>query len=154
MTRFTARDRSTEVVQADQGALWKALTDPDLLPRLTPYLHSIEADGDRWRWNMARIPVLGVSVAPSFTEQMTFDEPRRIGFTHDPESEQERAGVEGSYLLEEADGGTRLSIDIDICVDLPLPGMARGAVERAMRGVIAVMGRRFAANLLRHLSDG
>jgi hypothetical protein len=32
--------------------------------------------------------------------------------------------------------------------------MARGAVERAMGGVIAVMGRRFAANLLRHLSDG
>jgi carbon monoxide dehydrogenase subunit G len=141
-------------VKADQAALWKALTDPDLLPRLTPYLHSIDADGDRWRWNMARIPVLGISVAPSFTERMTFDEPRRIEFTHDPESGQEKAGVEGTYELEEVEGGTRLSIDIDICVDLPLPGMARGAVERAMGGVIAVMGRRFAANLLRHLSDG
>jgi carbon monoxide dehydrogenase subunit G len=154
VTRFTAHDRSTEVVKADQAALWKALTDPDLLPRLTPYLHSIDADGDRWRWNMARIPVLGISVAPSFTERMTFDEPRRIEFTHDPESGQEKAGVEGTYELEEVEGGIRLSIDIDICVDLPLPGMARGAVERAMGGVIAVMGRRFAANLLRHLSDG
>jgi carbon monoxide dehydrogenase subunit G len=154
VTRFTAHDRSTDVVKADQAALWKALTDPDLLPRLTPYLHSIDADGDRWRWNMARIPVLGISVAPSFTERMTFDEPRRIEFTHDPESGQEKAGVEGTYELEEVEGGTRLSIDIDICVDLPLPGMARGAVERAMGGVIAVMGRRFAANLLRHLSDG
>jgi carbon monoxide dehydrogenase subunit G len=134
--------------------LWKALTDPDLLPRLTPYLHSIDAEGDLWRWNMARIPVLGVSVAPSFTERMTFDEPRRIDFTHDPESGQEKAGVEGTYELEEVEGGTRLSIDLDICVDLPLPGIARGAVERAMRGVIAAMGRRFAANLLRHLSDG
>jgi len=154
MTRFSARDQSTEVVQADQSALWKALTDPDLLPRLTPYLHSIDADGNCWRWNMARIPVLGVSVAPSFTERMTFDEPRRIEFTHDPEQGQEKAGVEGTYELEEVEGGTRLSIDIDICVDLPLPGMARGAVERAMGGVIAAMGRRFAANLLRHLSDG
>jgi carbon monoxide dehydrogenase subunit G len=154
VTRFSARDRSTEVFQADQAALWAALTDPELLPVLTPYLHSIDVDGDRWRWNMARIPVLGVSVAPSFTERMTFDEPRRIGFTHDPESEQEKAGVEGTYLLEEVDEGTRLSIDIDICVDLPVPGMARGAVERAMRGVIAVMGRRFAANLIRHLSHG
>jgi carbon monoxide dehydrogenase subunit G len=154
VARFTARDRSTEVVQADRKALWAALTDPELLPVLTPYLHSIDVDGDLWRWNMARIPVLGVSVAPSFTERMTFDEPRRIGFTHDPQSGPEKAGVEGTYLLEEVDGGTRLSIDLEICVDLPLPGMARGAVERAMGGVIGVMGRRFAANLLRHLSDG
>ncbi len=154
MARFTARNSSTEVVRADQKAVWAALTDPDLLPALTPYLHSIEVDGDRWRWNMVRIPVLGVGVAPSFTEQMTFEEPRRIGFTHDPDSDQEKAGVEGTYLLEEVDGGTRLSIDIDICVDLPLPAVSRVAVERAMRGVIAVMGRRFAANLLRHLSHG
>jgi carbon monoxide dehydrogenase subunit G len=151
VTRFIARDRSTEVVRADRAALWAALTDPELLPRLTPYLHSIEADGDCWRWNMARIPVLGLSVAPSFTERMSFDEPRRIGFTHDPESGQEKAGVEGVYELEEVEGGTRLSIDLDICVDLPLPRMSRSAVEGAMRGVIGVMGRRFAANLLRHL---
>jgi carbon monoxide dehydrogenase subunit G len=154
VARFSARDRSTEVVHADQGDLWAALTDPELLPQLTPYLHSIDVDGDLWRWNMVRIPVLGVSIAPSFTERMSFDEPRRIGFTHDPQSGPEKAGVEGTYLLEQVNGGTRLSIDIDICVDLPLPGMARGAVERAMRGVIAAMGRRFAANLLRHLSDG
>jgi carbon monoxide dehydrogenase subunit G len=152
VARFSARDRSTEVVRADQKDLWAALTDPDLLPVLTPYLHSIDVDGDRWRWNMARIPVLGLSVAPSFTERMTFDEPRRIEFTHAPQSGPEKAGVEGSYLLEKVDDGTRLSIDIDICVDLPLPALSRGAVERAMRGVIGLMGRRFAANLLRHLS--
>jgi carbon monoxide dehydrogenase subunit G len=151
MTRFSARDRSTEVVRADRAAVWAALTDPELLPRLTPYLHSIDVDGDRWRWNMVRIPVLGLSIAPSFTEKMTFDEPRRIEFTHDPESGQEKAGVEGTYDLEEVADGTRLAIDIDICVDLPLPGLSRSAVQGAMRGVIGVMGRRFATNLLRHL---
>ena len=154
MTRFNARDRSTEVVRADRADVWAALTDPDLLPRLTPYLHSIEVSGDKWRWNMARIPVLGISIAPSFTERMTFEEPRRIEFTHDPESAQEKAGVEGTYLLEEVDSGTELSIDIDICVDLPLPGVSRRAVQRAMQGVIGLMGKRFAANLLRHLGAG
>ena len=151
MARFTARNHSTEVVRADRGDLWKALTDPDLLTRFTPYLHSIDADGDRWRWNMARIPVLGISVAPSFTERMTFEEPSRIVFTHDPEQAQEKAGVEGTYDLEEVDGGTRLTIDLEICVDLPLPRASRFAVQRAMQGVIAVMGKRFASNLLRHL---
>lgn len=151
MTRFSARDRSTEVVRADRATVWAALTDPELLPRLTPYLHSIDVDGDRWRWNLARIPVLGISIAPSFTEKMTFDEPRRIEFTHDPESGQEKAGVEGTYDLEEVEDGTRLAIDIDICVDLPLPALSRSAVQGAMRGVIGAMGRRFATNLLRHL---
>ena len=151
MARFTARNRSTEVVRADRGDVWKALTDPELLTRLTPYLHSIEASGDRWRWNLARIPVLGISVAPSFTERMTFDEPSRIVFTHHPEQEQEKAGVEGTYDLEQVGGGTRLTIDLEICVDLPLPRASTFAVERAMHGVIAVMGKRFATNLLRHL---
>lgn len=151
MARFTAHDRSAEIVRASREDLWAALTDPELLPRLTPYLHSIDADGDRWRWNMARIPVLGISVAPSFTEQMTFDAPSRIVFTHDPEQAQEKAGVEGTYDLEEVEGGTRLAIDLEICVELPLPRASRFAVERAMSGVIAVMGKRFAANLLRHL---
>ena len=151
MGTFTAHNRSTAVVRADRGDLWKALTDPDLLTRLTPYLHSIDDDGDRWRWNLARIPVLGISVAPSFTERMTFEEPSRIVFTHDPDSAKERAGVEGTYDLEEVEGGTRLTIDLEICVELPLPGASRFAVQRAMGGVIGVMGKRFAANLLRHL---
>ena len=154
MARFTARNRSTAVVAAPRQRIWDALTDPDLLPRLTPYLHSIDVDGDRWRWNMAHIPVLGVSVAPSFTERMTFDQPARIRFTHEPEQRQEKAGVEGTYDLVELGEGTRLGIDLEICVELPLPGLARAGVQAAMHGVIAVMGKRFAANLLRHLGAG
>ena len=137
MTRFSARDRSTEVVQSDRAALWAALTDPDLLPRLTPYLHSIDADGDRWRWNMARIPVLGVSVAPSFTERMTFDEPRRIEFKHDPESEQEKAGVEGTYELEEVDGGTRVTFtEQGVYLDGKDDGSQR---EAGFRGILETL---------------
>jgi carbon monoxide dehydrogenase subunit G len=154
MARFTARNQSTAVVAAPRERIWTALTDPELLPRLTPYLHSLDVDGDRWRWNMAQIPVLGVRVAPSFTERMTFDEPNRIQFTHEPAQRQEKAGVEGTYDLVEVGEGTRLGIDLEICVELPLPGLARAGVQPAMHGVIAVMGKRFAANLLRHLGSG
>ena len=130
MARFTASTRSDAVVRADRMKVWTVLTDPVLLPQLTPYLSRIVVDGQHWRWEMVKLPVLNLTIAPSFTERMTFDEPRRITFTHDPESGQEKAGVEGTYELEDVEGGTRLAIDIDICVDLPLPGMARGAVER------------------------
>ena len=75
MAEFTVRNQSSATVDADRAEVWRALTDPDLLPRLTPYLERVDADGDTWTWHLTRIPVLGAVVAPTFTETMTFDEP-------------------------------------------------------------------------------
>jgi carbon monoxide dehydrogenase subunit G len=152
MAAFTVRNQSSATVDADRSEVWRALTDPKLLPRLTPYLESIDADGDSWTWHLTRVPVLGAVVAPTFTEAMTFDPPRSIRFDHDDRRSEDRAGVTGEYRLDERGAGTRLEIDLEITVDLPFPRAAGPAVRTAMRGVVAVMGRRFAANLVRHLA--
>jgi carbon monoxide dehydrogenase subunit G len=151
MTEFTVRNRSSATVEADRPEIWQALTDPDLLPRLTPYLRRIDVDGDRWRWHLTRIPVLSAAVTPSFTEIMGFDEPSSITFEHDPERVDERAGVAGEYHLADGRRGTDLRIDLAITLDLPFPRAARPAVHTAMRGVVGAMGRRFSTNLVRHL---
>jgi carbon monoxide dehydrogenase subunit G len=154
MSRFTASNRSTATLDATRVEIWKALTDPELLPRLTPYLRSIDVDGDRWHWNMARIPVLGRTVGTSFTQLMDFEEPHRIGFTHDGERAEERTWVEGEYLLGEVRAGTAVTIDLAVTSELPFPGLARPAVETAMSAVMAGIGRRFGSNLVRHLRAG
>ena len=152
MATFTATTRNREVVAAARQDIWQALTDPDLLPQLTPYLDSISVDGDHWRWEMTRLPVLGVSVAPAFTERMSFDEGTRIDFTHDPPGGgRERAGAEGTYHLADAADGTDLSIDLTLCIDLPLPRASARAVQGVMRGVMDRMGSSFARNLVRHV---
>jgi carbon monoxide dehydrogenase subunit G len=151
MADFTVRNTSAARVAADRADVWRALTDPDLLPHLTPYLRRIDADGDRWTWHLTRIPLLGAVVAPSFTEVMTFDEPGTIVFEHDPERTDEKAGVSGRYRLAEASFATDLRIDLGITVDLPFPRAAGPAVRTAMRGVVAAMGSRFSSNLVRHL---
>lgn len=152
MTCFEATNRSTEVVAADRSDIWDVLTDPDALVALTPLLRRIEADGHRWVWHMFGISALGVDIAPSFTETMDFTPERRIDFTHTPPRGQpERAGADGVYLLDDADDGTRLDITITIHVDLPLPGMSRGAVERVMAQSMQRTGDRFGQNLLDHL---
>ena len=151
MTAFSVSNHSAATVDADPATIWGALTDPDLLPRLTPYLRSIEADGDRWVWHLTRIPILGRVVAPSFTEVMTFDEPTVITFSHDPAHTEEKAGVEGRYDLTEGRAGTDLSIDLAITIDLPFPALAAPGVHAAMKVVVAGMGRRFSANLVRHV---
>jgi carbon monoxide dehydrogenase subunit G len=153
MTRFTASNSSQATLRSSRKDVWAALTDPTLLPRLTPYLHRVDVDGDRWTWHVARVPVLGRSIGTTFTEVMTFEEPSRIVYTHDATRSEETSAVEGEYRLSEAGSGCHVSIDIAVTVDLPFPRATRRAVEVAMSAVMAAMGRRFAHNLLRHLGE-
>lgn len=114
-----------------------------------------DAEGDVWIWHLLGVGALGVSVAPTFTERMTFREPSSIHYEHHlPDGRTERAGANGVYELEErADGCTRLSIDITLCVELPLPRLSRRAVERVMATTMRRTGDRFAVNLYRHLGN-
>ena len=140
------------MVTADRGAVWEVLTDPVLLPRLTPLLSRIDADGEYWRWHLVQLKVLGIGIAPVFTERMTFDDKRRIGFTHEaPDGVVEWAGAEGHYELSDADGGTHLGIELSLDVDLPLSRLAAPVVTRTMQTTMTMMGERFSANLLRRL---
>lgn len=152
MTTFSATVKSSANISAPRSAVWAVLTDPELLPKLTPLLTGITTDENRWRWSMVCISALGVSIAPTFTEKMTFDEPRRIAYTHQPPAgTHERAGAEGVYDLSEIDGGTHLSIDLTLSIDLPLPKFAAPAVEGVMRSMMTRTGERFSNNLLAHL---
>lgn len=152
MATFSATNRSQAVVAADQHKIWDALTDPQLLVRLTPLLTRIEADGDCWRWHLTRITALGVGIAPVFTERMQFTPTSSIRFSHTPPAGvREHAGVEGHYELEPAEHGTHLSVELTMSVELPLPRLSAPAVQRVMSVTMARTGDRFSDNLLRHL---
>jgi carbon monoxide dehydrogenase subunit G len=152
MSTFSATVKSGADISADREAVWKALTDPALLPELTPLLRNVTTDGDTWCWQMTRIAALGVSTSPSFTEKMTFEDGHRIAYTHRPPTgARERAGAEGVYALSDIEGGTHLDIELTLCVDLPLPRAAAPAVQRVMRATMNRTGDKFSANLLTHL---
>ena len=152
MTSFSASTRAEAVVLADQQAIWDALVDPDLVAQFTPFLKDITADGDHWLWTMGGIDVLGLKVAPAFTERMVFSEPDRIEFHHDPpRGRPEKAGAEGWYALTPTDDGTELVTELEITLDLPLPRASGRAVRATMRKVVDSMGDRFSQRLLDHL---
>ncbi len=153
MTWFSAAVESRADISAARTDVWRALTDPVLLPRLTPLLRSIDVDGDTWRWHLSRIAALGVSISPVFTEAMTFTPEQRIEYRHAPpvDGPRERAGAEGVYSLADIDGGTHLTISLVLSIDVPLPRTATPAVEGAIRMWLQRTGDRFSANLLRHL---
>ena len=152
MNRFSATNNSEAVVAADRAAIWEVLTSPVLLPKLTPLLTGIDADGDTWTWHLIRLNVLGVGVGSEFTEKMTFTDGRRIEYTHQPPpGVVERTGAEGWYDLSDVDGGTHLKISLTLNVELPLPRAARSVVQRVMAETMQRTGDRFSANLYRHL---
>jgi carbon monoxide dehydrogenase subunit G len=152
VNRFHAHNASQATLAATPDRLWDVLTDPHLLVRFTPNLRRIDVDGDRWTWHLTRIPVLSHAIEPSFTEVMDLEEPHRITFRHDSAQVDERAGVNGEYLLRPVDErSTHVAIDLGIWVDLPIPRVARPAVQRVMGTVVAGMGYRFGQNLRRHL---
>lgn len=153
MATFSTTNHSTATVTAAPAAVWHALTDPDLMARLTPFLHSVTEQDEHWVWQLSKVPVLGTSFSFSFRERMTFHEPHRIDFIHDPApSADENAGVVGWYALAPRAAGTHLETSMRITVDLPFPKVLRPAVNTAMKGVVALMGQRFSHNLLAHLS--
>ncbi|GAA4410867.1 hypothetical protein GCM10023168_31060 [Fodinibacter luteus] len=152
MATFSTSSRSTATVTAEVGEVWAVLTDPDLLARFTPFLHSVTEHGEHWVWQLSRIPVLGANFSFTFRERMDFDEPHRIDFTHDPAPDSdESAGVAGWYALAPHPRGTHLETAMTITVELPFPGVLRPAVTTAMKGVVGLMGQRFSHNLLHHL---
>ncbi|WP_205473086.1 SRPBCC family protein [Nocardioides sp. SYSU D00038] len=151
MTTFSAHTSASDVVRADRDAVWAVLTDPAQVASMTPFVTRITPRGEHWIWEMGGLEVLGRKVSPTFTERMTLTPQSRIDFTHDPPEGRERAGVEGIYELEDADDGTLLTIDLTICVDLPLPRAAGPAVRATMKGVMGTIGDRFAKNFLNRL---
>ena len=152
MAIFSARNISASTVPVTADRIWAQISDPVSLTALTPLVRSIVVQGELWRWQLSGIEALGISVAPEFTERMELIEPRLIRFSHQPSvDEHERAGADGTYELTPQGDGTRLKVDIALKVELPLPRLSAGAVERVMKASMQRTGKRFAFNLYHRL---
>lgn len=153
MALFSSSTTADAVVPVERARVWQALTDPDVVAQLTPFIASIEAHGDdHWIWHLSGLSVLGKGFSATFTERMTLEEGKRIEFAHDPpRGAKERAGVHGWYALTDHADGVLLETSMEITVDLPLPRVSGAAVRTTMRGVIHQMGDRFSKNLVQHL---
>ena len=154
LNSFTASRHDVAEVRSSVDEVWALLVQPDVLVRHTPFLHAIDDLGDgRWVWRVGGIRYPGGVFTSSFTERMTFDEPRSIVFSHEPATDHEHAGAEGRYELTPRGSGATLDIALSVTARLPVPRAGRPVVGKAMDVVIAQMGKAFAAGLLKDLGE-
>lgn len=153
MATFESTNFSEADVPASREKIWAVVTSPERLAQLTPIIERITADGDLWCWKLKSISALGAQMAPSFTELMSFEGGTLLTYEHrPPPGKIERAGAKGTYRLADLpDGGTHLSVNLTLHVELPLPAVSRRAVERVMSTMMARTGDRFAKNLYAYL---
>lgn len=152
MTRFAQRVISTDRIRVQPEAVHEVMTDPALLARFTPLIDHIDVHGDRWRWQLAGINAMGISIAPALRTLMDIDT-RRIRFRPDPTASEMATATGELSVAHDGSDHTKLAIDLLATVDLPLPSLAGGAVRKVMFQMIKAGGSRFADNLLRHLGD-
>lgn len=152
MTCFSATHTAQAIVPFERRRVWEVLQQPALLADLTPLVDRIEVDGDLWRWQLSGVSALGLTVAPSFSVRMSFEEMTDIWFRHEPQDgASEQAGADGEYHLRDHPDGTHLETSLTVRVDLPLPKAARRAVEPVIRATVKRQGDAFGDNLLAHL---
>ena len=100
VTSFSASTHAEAVVLAPQQEIWDVLVDPELMARFTPFLESITADGDHWRWQLSGLDAAGREGGAGVHRADGVPEPDRIEFRHDPPAgTTEQAGVAGWYAL-------------------------------------------------------
>jgi carbon monoxide dehydrogenase subunit G len=119
MVWFSTSTTFSGTMTASRDTVWAALADPATVARLTPFVSSIHADGDLWRWEMASLPVLGMAITRASPKRMTFTDRSRIEYTHAPSpGGTERTGVEGACTLTDVEGGTHHAIDLTVHAEL------------------------------------
>lgn len=153
MPTFRSRHRSVVTVAAPPDAIWQLLTDPERVVALTPLVKRISGRRDVWRLTLAGVSRLGYDIAPSFTERMTFVQISRIEFHHDPPpGRHERIGIDGtSQITRVGETASKMAIDLTLSLELPLPELARTAVERLMARMMRRTGRGVVGSMHREL---
>ncbi|WP_157965462.1 hypothetical protein [Euzebya rosea] len=152
MTCFAQRVIANDVLDVEHDRVFDVLADPDCLATLTPLVARIDTNGDRWTWQLVEVSALGVTATARFTTLMDIGTDA-IRFRPAPDVDERASATGHLEVTPEADGRTRVAIDLTATVELPLPRMMSRPVTAVMFATMRGGGSRFADNLLDHLGN-
>jgi uncharacterized protein YndB with AHSA1/START domain len=106
--------RSETVVPAELHAVWRVVSDPRRLPEWWPGVTRVEEAAPE-AWTTVMTSAKGKSVRADYS-RVTASEPSRLVWRQEVEEspfERILAAATTSVLLDAADGGTRVTIELD-----------------------------------------
>lgn len=147
MTAVDADVRRCATLPADRDRVWEELADVSRLDRLMPHVARYERHDHGWHWVLEGRRILGHRIQPRFTVAYELSPPERLTFAHVRGDGSDTADSSGGFTLRAVDGGTEVTVELAVRVDVDLPALLRGPVRQVLRDEIAAMADGFLGNL-------
>lgn len=152
MSRIEAEYRGTATVERDKRTAWEVISDVPRHGEFMPDVASFEETDEGWRWVFEPTRRLGFRFQPKFTVSYEEQPPDRLDFRK-VQGGGDDAEAGGSVKLEESDDGTRISVALDMALDLPVPSMLRGRARSMLDDELDRLGSGFLENLRSAVED-
>lgn len=157
MTHVAAHVRGSRRIASEPGPVWALVSDVPTLARLLPRVGSVEELGDgRWRWTMEPVRGAGYDVRPVFTTRVELIPRSRVELHHDDapaEADPGASTTSGHVTLAADDGGTRVSLQLQLSLVLDVPRLLAPVVRGLLRNNLEQLVEGFLTELDRTVTD-
>lgn len=147
MTAVEAEIRRSTTLAADRQRIWEELADVSQLDRLMPDVEAYEQVEHGWCWHLEARRVMGYRIQPRFTVTYDLSPPERLTFEHVSGERGDTADSHGAFDLRQVDGGTEVSIELAVRLEIDLPSFFHAGVREILREEIREMADGFLYNL-------
>lgn len=147
MSAIDAEIRRSATFQVDRQRIWEELCDVSQLDRLIPDVDGYEQVEHGWLWQLEARRIMGYRIQPRFTVTYVLSPPNELRFEHVSGERGDTADSHGAFRLREVDGGTEVTVELAVRLDVVLPSLFQGGVRELLREEVREMADGFLANL-------
>jgi ribosome-associated toxin RatA of RatAB toxin-antitoxin module len=118
------------VVQGDPATIMAVIADFGAYPQWAGPVKRTEVlqPGEDGRARRVKIDVELMGLSDTYTNEYTWDDDHKVTWTMIEGRSQKSQN--GSYTLEPAGGGTKVTYDLTVEVAIPVPGLLRRTIQR------------------------
>jgi carbon monoxide dehydrogenase subunit G len=139
-------------VDADYDSVFALLSDVEASAQHFPKVEQLtDLGNDTFRWEMEKVGLGDHAIQTIYASTYSSDEEAgTVNWT--PVKGEGNGLVSGGWVIEEAEGGTNLTLETSAELNLPLPGLLKLAISPVVKAEFSGMVDTYVSNLSEHFS--